>query len=180
LIPSVIRANFDVAFSCDGGADVPAGYTPKYVLGGAASLKKDGTVAGEQITFALTASETSTFTTGQYWYQVVAENGTGNRVFIAEGTVYVNATPAGTGIFDGRSIYEKILDAIDATIQGKATSDQQSYVIQSGSGSRSLSRMSMTDLLEARKLYASLVAQQKRAESGAPIFKTHKFQFTKP
>jgi hypothetical protein len=177
VIPSELRANFDVTFTCDGGADVPTGYTPKFVLGGASSIKKAGTVDGSDIAFSLLATDTASFTTGQYWYQVVAENGTGGRVFIAEGILYVQGAITGTGAFDGRTVAEKILEAIDNTILGKATKDQQSYVIQSGSGSRSLSRMSVIELKEVRQHYAAIVAQERRSKDASPLFKRHTFEF---
>jgi hypothetical protein len=179
LIPTELRANFDVSFSVIGGADVPAGYTPKFVLGGATSLIKSGAVSDNDITFALTASETTNLTTGQYWYQVVAEDGLGARVFITEGTIYVIGKITGAGTFDGRSVAEKILEAIDATILGKATADQQSYVIQSGSGSRSLSRIPVTELRELRKDYAAIVAAEKRSSNDTPLFRRHTFAFVK-
>lgn len=156
---------------------MPSGYTPKFVLGGPSSVIKNGTVSGEDITFAFVAANTTEFATGQYWYQVIAENGTGGRVFIEEGTVFVQGAISGTGTFDGRSVAEKILEAIDAAMLGKATKDQQSYVIQSGSGSRSLSRLNIAELTEARKMYAAIVAAEKRNANDAPLFKRHKFEF---
>jgi hypothetical protein len=177
VIPTELRANFDSTFKCLGGAQVPTGYTAKFILGGASSLVKDGTVSDDEITFALTTAETASLTTGQYWYQVVAQNVSGSRIFIAEGTISVIGAISGTGTFDGRSVAEKILEAIDNTILGKATKDQQSYTIQSGSGSRQLSRMSLVDLQDARKYYASIVAQEKRDANGGSLFKRHTFSF---
>jgi hypothetical protein len=190
VIPTEIRAYFNTDFTVpDKAAEVPDGYTPKFVLGGASSLTVDGSISGEDIAFALTAEQTENLTTGQYWYQVVAEDDPEssssssapvNRVFIAEGTVWVVGKISGSGAYDGRSVSERIIAAIDATIEGKATADQQSYVIQSGSGSRSLSRMSLEDLMIARKYYATIVAAEKRKASGGPLFKKHKFEFVKP
>jgi hypothetical protein len=177
VIPTELRANFDTTFTCDGGADVPTGYTPKFVLGGASSLIVSGTVDSNDIEFTISASSTASFTTGQYWYQVVAENGSGGRVFIAEGILFVQGAISGTGAYDGRTVAEKILEAIDNTILGKATKDQQSYVIQSGSGSRSLSRMSIMELKDVRKDYAAIVAQERREKNQSPLFKRHTFTF---
>ena len=195
MIPTELRANFNIEFSLEGAAaDVPDGYTPRFVLGGSSSLIIEGTVNGDDIDFAMTAAENENLATGDYEYQVVAEEdpessssssssssaGPVNRVFIAEGTVFVIGKLSGVGASDRRTIAEKIVDAIDATIEGKASADQQSYVIQSGSGSRSLSRMSLEDMMIARKYYAAIVAAEKRKAGGQPLFKKHKFEFVKP
>lgn len=177
-IPAEIRANFDLTIVVEGtAASVPSGYTPKFVLGGAASLIKGGTVAADNIEFVFAPADTENLATGQYWYQVTAEDGAGGRVFIAEGTVWVVGKITGTGVYDGRSVAEKILEAIDAVMLGKATKDVQSYVVQSGSGSRSLSKMSIAELQEARQYYASIVAAEKRKDGEQPVFKRHKFTF---
>jgi hypothetical protein len=179
MIPNEIRANFDITLTLEGYASqVASGYTPKLILGGAASLIKDGTVVGDDIVFALIAADTAAFTTGQYWYQVVSDQDAGaGRAFILDGSVLVKATISGSGAYDGRSTAKQILDAIDATILGKATRDQQSYVIQSGSGSRSLSRIPLPDLQEIRKVYAAIVAGEIRDATESPLFKRHPFKF---
>lgn len=179
MVPTEIRANFNLTIEVeDKASSVPDGFTPKFVLGGASSLVKDGgTDDLGNLVFDFDAADTEDFPTGQYWYQVIAENGSGGRVFIAEGTVWVIGKITGSGVYDGRSTAEKILEAIDAAMLGKATKDQQSYVIQSGSGSRSLSRLNLAELTEARKYYAGLVAAEARANSDQPVFKRHKFAF---
>lgn len=190
MVPSEIRADFDMDFSVSGrSGDVPEGYQAQFLLGGTSSLKKAGTIDGDDIAFSLLAGDTENLATGQYDWQVVAEeipessSSSGQvlgRRFIDEGTVWVIRKLTGEGADDRRSVAEKILAAIDASIQGKATADQQSYVIQSGSGSRSLSRVTMEDLLRARALYANIVAQEKRAKGDQPLFKRHTFEFVKP
>lgn len=178
LFPTEIKANFDLTITISDVADqVPSGYTAKLLLGGAASLTKDGAIDGSDIVFTLSASDTASFITGQYWYQIVAEDGNDSRLFIAEGSTRISAALLGTGTYDGRSVAEKILDAIDATILGKATADQQSYVIQSGSGSRSLSRIPLPELREIREEYAKIVAAERRATNDQPLLKRHTFAF---
>ncbi len=190
MVPTEIRANFDTDFSVkDGAKDVPTGYAAKFILGGTSSLKVSGTISGDDIAFSILAGDTEAFATGQYWWQLVAEEvpesssssgDTLGRKFLDEGTVWVIGKITGEGAFDGRSTAEKIVEAIDAVMAGKASRDQQSYVIQSGSGSRSLSRMSMDDLLKGRALYANIVAQEKRNKGDLPLFKRHTFEFREP
>lgn len=179
MFPSEIRANFDLSITLEGYADqVATGYTPKLILGGAASLTKSGTVVGDDIVFAILAADTAALTTGQYWYQVIGDQTVGDgRSFILDGSVLVRGTITGSGAYDGRSVAQQILSAIDATILGKATSDQQGYTIQSGSGSRSLSRIPLPELKEIRAVYAAIVAGEIRSENESPLFKRHPFTF---
>lgn len=184
MIPAEIQANFNFTITVPDVADlVPVGYTPKFVIGGAASLVKSGTIGSigdddaDDLIFDFVATDTTSFPTGQYWYQVISEDGLGGRVFISEGILFVTTKITGSGVYDGRSTAEKILEAIDNTILGKATNDQQSYVIQSGTGSRSLSRLSMTEIREARQYYATIVAAEKRNKRGQPLYKRHTFGF---
>lgn len=181
MIPKEIRADFNLDIViADAAKNMPVGYTPKFILGGApSSLTKDGVVNGEDITFSLLPTDTTNFATGQYWCQIVAENGAGGRVFIDSARVFLQGKITGSGAYDGRTVAEKILEAIDLAMLGKATKDQQSYVIQSGHGSRSLSRLDLSDLKEVRMLYAAIVAQERRAANGDPLFGRHKFAFVR-
>ena len=174
-VPNELRANFDVSFVVENVASLlPSGsYTPKFVLGGPASLVQNGTVDGDDVSFSLDASVTVNLATGQYWYQVVGEASPTNRVLLDEGQIWVRGKITGTGVYDGRTTAKIILDAIDAVIASKATADQQSYVIQSGGSSRSLSRLSMEDLMRARGVYSKLVAAENRAANQEPLFKQH-------
>lgn len=176
-----IRAgfDFDLRLGADLAAQVEAGWTPKFIIGGAVSLILIGTVDGDELLFPILAAESVTLSAGEYWYQAISEEndpGVG-RIFLTDGLIEVIGTITGSGVYDGRSLAEKILDAIDATILGKATKDQQSYVIQSGSGSRSLSRLNLAELMDARKLYAGMVVAERRTANGLPLFKRHKFAF---
>lgn len=80
---------------------------------------------------------------------------------------------------DNRSEIKKTLDAIDAAIKGKATKDQMEYAI----GNRQLKRYSISELIEARTLYAKLYSQERRTEKlkqGAPFAKTIRVRFKNP
>lgn len=175
-VPSEIKANFNLDFTVENVASlVTSGYTPKFVLAGTSTLVDSGTVDGDDIDFTLTAAQTAAFATGQYTYQVIAENGLGGRIFIEDGVIWVRGAVATSGAQDFRSVAKQVLDAIDAMIAGKATADQQAYVIQSQLGSRSLTRHTMADLLQARQVYAQIVAAEDRDLSGSSLFRVHTF-----
>lgn len=152
------------------------GYSYVFKLGGNITILKAGTISGRDVNFKLAPADTEDFTTGFYFYQIFAEKD-GDRYLLENGRIGVSAQIGETGAFDGRSVAERIIDAIDAVLEGRATTDQQSYAIQSGQGSRSLSRIPVLELRELRKTYAALVAAQNRAKNGESILKQHRFAF---
>ena len=62
---------------------------------------------------------------------------------------------------DPRSHVKKVLDALEAVIEGKATSDQLSYSI----AGRSISKMSPTEILQWRDLYKAEYRNELNAEN---------------
>jgi len=121
----------------------------------------------------LTTAKSSLLTAGRYFYQAFVVRGSGDTqekrlVDNGEIEVLANLSDADEG-YDGRSQNEKMLAAIDAMLQKKATRDQQSYTI----GQRTLTRIPLDQLLQWRKYYASLVNGEralKRARNGGSFF----------
>lgn len=181
MIPASITANFTETFAADFLAQqVPSGFAVKMLFGGLTqSLEIAGAVAGETVEFTVNAAQTADLTPGVYAYQIVAELGTDRRL-LSEGRIGVRASINADGGFDNRTLAEQILDAIDALLLGRATTDQQSYTIASGSGSRSLSRIPVSELTVLRKQYASIVASERRRANGDSLFKSHRVKFVQP
>lgn len=176
--PTEITANTTVEFSITPATRVPSdGYTYIFRLGGASVVSKNGAIDGEDVNFKLAPADTATHATGLYFYQIFA-NKNSDVYVIESGRISVNASIGATGEFDGRTVAERIVDAIDALIEGRATSDQQSYVIASGAGSRSLSRIPVLELKQLRKEYAAIAVAERRARNGEGIFKNHRITFT--
>ena len=112
--------------------------------------------------FTITATETTTdylveiasattaaYTAGEYnWYAFITRSSDSQRIAIDEGHTKLELNFANTNA-DNRSHAKKVLDAIQATIEGRASQDQMSYSI----AGRSLSRMSIDDLLKFRDRY---------------------------
>jgi hypothetical protein len=112
--------------------------------------------------FTITATETTTdylieiasattaaYSTGEYnWYAFITRSSDSQRIAIDEGHTKIELNFANTNA-DNRSHAKKVLDAIQATIEGRASQDQMSYSI----AGRSLSRMSIDDLLKFRDRY---------------------------
>lgn len=143
-------------------ADYPAGtWTLAYYFRGAAGgLAATATASGTTHAITITAAQSAVLAPGRYAWEAYVTSGS-VRHRVGGGTVLVTrnlaATPAG---FDARQHCEKVLDAIEAVIEGRATRDQQSYSI----AGRSLQRMPVADLIVLRDKYKFEVAELRRAE----------------
>jgi len=154
-----------------------------YFRGAATGINVIATADGDDylVTISVVAN---TLAAGVWNYQSYLTKGS-EKVLASHGTVEVLPSLTGTAstTFDGRSEVKKILDAIRATILGKATQDQLEYEIQSGNSMRRLRRMEWADLIAAETHYASLYAREQQAErlrKGSGFFKTIHTRFTKP
>lgn len=106
-------------------------------------------------TFSVPGSETATYQAGQYAVSVRATNG--SDVFELEGgsvEILGDVATLEAG-HDPRGHSERVLAAIEAVIEGRASKDQQSYTING----RTLVRTSIAELLQLRKTYQDEVAK---------------------
>jgi len=112
--------------------------------------------------FAITATETTddyiieipsattaAYTNGDYhWYAFITRTSDSERIAVDDGYAKIEIDFTDTNA-DHRSHAKKVLDAIEATIEGRASQDQMSYSI----AGRSLARMSIDDLMTFRNRY---------------------------
>ncbi|WP_342269461.1 hypothetical protein [Rickettsia endosymbiont of Orchestes rusci] len=107
----------------------------------------------------LTSEETSKYKPAIYWWQakIIKED---EQHFIDSGEITVKPNLALLDSYDGRSHVKQVLDALEATILGKASRDQLSYSISG----RSLSRLSPTELLKWRDIYKAEYARNLQEE----------------
>lgn len=99
--------------------------------------------------FSATAAATAAYTAGDYKWQLVATKTT-TRYTIAEGWVTLTDNIAGrSALYDNRSHAKKVLDAIEAVIEGRATKDQMSISING----RDIGFTSIPDLMKLRVAY---------------------------
>lgn len=138
-------------------ADYPAtSWTLTYYIRGAAALDITATADGSAYVISISAAQTDTLSAGDYWWQAVATSGA-QQVTVASGVITVRPSLSDLAAgYDGRSHVKKVLDALEATLEDKATLDQLSYSIQG----RSLSKMSPEDLYRWRDKYARMYAQE--------------------
>lgn len=101
--------------------------------------------------FTAPAATTAAYKEGVYQWQLTATKTT-DRYTIATGIITLKDNIGSrSALYDNRSHAKKVLDAIEAVIEGRATQDQQSYQI----AGRSLSRTPIPDLMKLRATYKS-------------------------
>jgi len=131
---------------------------------------KDGVISvtpsasGSTFSATVAAATTATYAAGEYrWRLVVTKISDSTRTSVESGWVSVLANPAAAGKYDWRSHARRTLDAIEAVIEGRASSDQESMSI----AGRSLSRIPIAELLKFRDYYKQEVGSEKAAEAVA-------------
>ena len=144
--------------------DHPAsdGWTLKYRLAPRATgaeIDITATASGDDYLISVSAATTAGWVAGWYTYTAFVEKAS-ERYTVERGQMQV--LPASTTLADGtdtRTHARKVLDAIEAVLENRATLDQESYAING----RSLKRMPIADLLKLRQLYRAEVAGEEAA-----------------
>ncbi|WP_191284944.1 hypothetical protein [Aliiroseovarius zhejiangensis] len=112
---------------------------------------------GANFTVSANGAATGAWEPGTYFVSVRMQNG-GDVFEIEHGACQVVADTARANIgHDARTHAAKVLDAIEAVIESRATKDQLSYSI----GGRSLQRTPIADLIKLRTAYRAEVNRQK-------------------
>lgn len=139
------------------------GYTVYLKFRGAGTIDITGT-SSDDTTFELTetAANTRGWRAGYYKYIVYASDGT-NEYTLETGAVTIELRADLDHTTDVRTHAQKVLAALEAQLEGKASKDQQSYSING----RQITRYSVEDLLKFRAMYRKEV----KAEQGKVITK---------
>ena len=139
----------------------------RLVMRGPMQIDINSTPDGTGHRLGASAAVTSGWDAGAYWYSLRALRGV--EVQIAdEGQITVRPDMAAiVGQHDGRTHAERVLAAIEAVIENRATVDQQAYEING----RSLTRTPIADLLKLRAMYRDEVRRERAAQrSGQSLF----------
>lgn len=148
----------------DLGSDYPpASYTLKYSLrldSVGTEIEITATDSGTDFLIEIASAVTAAYTAGSYrWQAYITRNSDAQRITLNSGTVDIKANRDAVGT-DPRGHARKVLDAIEAVIENRATQDQEEYSISN----RSLRRTPIPDLLKLRTLYRQEVAAEEAAE----------------
>ncbi len=117
----------------------------------------ESTADGDDHSLDLTTTTTAAWAPGNYSFQRYAKNGT-ERITLTRGTVEIKRDFLTEG--DERNHAQICVDNIEAVLENRASLDQENYTING----RSLTRMSISDLLMLRDTYRAELARAKNAE----------------
>lgn len=149
-------------------------WTLQLLLRGPSAIEIQSTPDGTAHRFLVAAMETSDWTPGSYWYSIRAVNGdTVVEVETDEIVIAPNMAEAGDG-YDGRQHAQRVLDAIEAVIERRATLDQERYTINN----RELHRTPIADLLVLRDRYRAELRRMNAIKRGGLFEKSVRVRFT--
>lgn len=165
LIPPVIRAGVTTELSVVSAAYPAPDWTVTLHLRGSISHDVEAVADGTAHRLEFAAQTTSNWRAGPYSYSLRAVRGT-ETVELEGGqlTVEVDLAQVGVG-HDPRTHAKRVLEAIEATIEGRAGIDQESLKINN----RELRRTPIADLLKLRARYRAEVQQENRRRRGQSI-----------
>lgn len=139
-------------------------YTATYVAritgGGNAEIQVVGTAYNEDYLFTVSSADSASFAAGYYHWQLeIQRNSDSERVVIDRGA-FDAIVDLDAGGADPRTHAEIMLTKIETMLEGKADSDVANYSING----RSLTKLSVSELIEWRDYYRAEVTKQKRME----------------
>ncbi len=163
-MPDTIRLgdSLDVLFCFDQYKADDGWTTTIRWIGVLTDFSKLTTADGENFLLSLTPTETNDNLNVEQmsW---IASTTDGTDTFTADqGTQEGLVNFATADAQDLRSSNQKVLDALIAVIEGRASTDQQEYTIKD----RALKRMTIEDLLKFQSIYEGRVRSDKRREKG--------------
>lgn len=149
-------------------------------LGGGGIHKFTLTAVEANSTYYIEAASSSTtgYSVGDYiWEAYITKTSDSNRIMVDSGRTSITENLANTNA-DLRSHAKKVVDAIEAVIENRASMDQSSMSI----AGRSLSRMSIDELMTFRDRYKAEYLKEiklARIRNGQGTGNTPKVRFTK-
>lgn len=133
------------------------------VLRGPAVIDLQAEPSGTAHRFYVTATEAADWEPGDYWYSVRATRGD-DVVEVEAGQITIKPDLAMLSAgHDGRNHVQRVLEAIEAVLEKRATIDQERYKINN----RELWRTPISELLVLRDRYRSELRRMKAGRNGS-------------
>lgn len=153
-----------------------AQYIARITAGGASEITLAAIERTDYYLFQVPSATSEAFTPGYYHWQLeITQTATGNRIVVERGEFEAIPDLDANGA-DPRTHAEVMLDKIESLLEGRADKDVSSYSIQG----RSISKMSISDLLQWRDYYRKEVNKERRDNAiaiGRPTKTTMKVRF---
>lgn len=144
-------------------AYAPPDWQLSAVLRGAGVINMTSVADGALHRFRVESAQTAEWAPGSYWYSIRATDGT-STVEIESGEILIKANLASEESgFDGRSHVQRMLEAIEAVLEKRATLDQERYRINN----RELYRTPIAELLVLRDRYRAELRRMKALASAS-------------
>lgn len=162
--PAELRAGLTWEWDRNDLADYPATtWTLKYWfkrMGGTDKFTITATANGSAFSVSLSAATNAAYVADTYtWVAIVTA---GSEAFeVDRGTVKLLPRYDQDTALDDRTHAKKVLEAIEAVLESRASKDQEEYAI----GNRSLKRTPLKDLLALRDKYRAEVFAEQLAEN---------------
>jgi len=139
-------------------------YTARYVAritgGGNTEIEVEGAAYQSDYLFTVSSVDSSNFVAGYYHWQLEIERNSDNERIVIDRGAFDAIVDLDTGGADPRTHAEVMLTKIETMLEGKADSDVANYSING----RSLTKLSVSELIEWRDYYRAEVTKQKRME----------------
>lgn len=145
------------------------GYALTYHLRGPVALDLTAAPSADNLSFivTLTAAQSGTLTKGKYYVQsYVTKGSTDKHLLVNKEIVILPNLSTETAGYDGRSDNERMLDALKAVSEKRATKHQENYTI----GQRTIKYLTPTEIVTWIKYYTSLVNMERRRKAGQSPF----------
>lgn len=144
------------------------------ILRGPDAINLQADQEGGKHVFRVPAGRTREWLAGRYQYSLRATRTDGMVVELSGGGIQIkpDLSQLGSG-HDARSHVERVLEAIKAVIEKRATLDQERYEINN----RMLQRTPLADLLKLRSQYEAELKRLKAAERGSTYMQTIRVAF---
>jgi hypothetical protein len=153
-----------------------AEYVARITAGGSSEIKLPAIERSTYYLFQVSSATSAGFVAGFYHWQLeITETASGNRIVVERGEfeAIVDLDENNT---DPRTHAEVMLAKIESLLEGRADKDVASYSIQG----RSISKMTISDLLQWRDYYRKEVNRERRENAialGKPTKTTMKVRF---
>ncbi|WP_163370943.1 hypothetical protein [Endozoicomonas acroporae] len=177
MIPYTLTAGVTLAFQVNLTAYPAEDWSMTLHLRGPSTIDVIGASHLDSIhRFSEKATYTKNWKAGHYRYALIASRKLGDEVVeVDSGTLEI--IPDLLAMADGtdtRSHAQKVLEAIEAVLEGRARKDQSKYKINN----RELERTPLPDLLAFRKTYKAEVARELRKAKGLSPFQHVRVRFS--
>lgn len=174
-VPSALTVGDSWAFTLGiPNYDRPTWTATLYLRSATAAYTVVSSGAGPDHAFSASAVATAAYAPGDYRWQMSVASGS-TRLTIAEGWITLLPNPASTGNRDPRSWARRTLEAIEATLENRASNDQLTMQIRD----RAIGRMPLPDLLKWRDDLRKEVRSEESAEKQG-LGRNIKVRFQRP